>query len=95
MVKFRLAVMLCIVLACLFVGGLPLSSVVTPASREPKNEQTIWALEQSYWRYVQENNLPAYLEGCGTGISSAGLRSVRCLSTRTTSSVVMTCINPH
>jgi hypothetical protein len=61
MVKFRLAVVLCALLASLLIGGLPLSSVVTSAAQQSENEQTIWHLEQGYWRYVEEDNLPAYL----------------------------------
>jgi len=61
MVRFRLAVILCILPACLLIGGLPLSSVVTSATQQSENEQTIWHLEQAYWRYVEEDNLPAYL----------------------------------
>lgn len=44
-------------LACLFV----FSTSATRGSSVSGNEQTIWELEHSYWRYVQENNLPAYL----------------------------------
>lgn len=46
------------VLVCVFV----FSSSVTRGSSASENEQTIWELEHSYWHYVQENNIPAYLK---------------------------------
>lgn len=49
-------VMLC-VLTCVFMFS-PAVVIGSPAS---ENEQTVWNLEHSYWHYVQENNLPAYL----------------------------------
>lgn len=44
--------------ACLLVV-CPLVSAAPPAS---KSEQTIWDLEHSYWKYVQQNDLSAYLQ---------------------------------
>lgn len=56
MVKSRLVVIVCLVLACLLAASL----VATALSRD-QDEQTIWKLEHDYWRYVQDNNLSAYL----------------------------------
>jgi len=49
-------VMVC-VLVCVFV----FSPAAMIGSSTSENEQTVWGLEHSYWRYVQENNLSAYL----------------------------------
>lgn len=40
-------------------AGAP-SSGSTVSSAATANEQVIWYLEHAYWRYVQDNNLPAY-----------------------------------
>lgn len=40
---------------------LSVSPVGTIPSRASENEQTLWNLEHAYWRYVQDNDLPAYL----------------------------------
>jgi ketosteroid isomerase-like protein len=37
-----------------------LSSNATVSSQGSKDEQTIWDLEHSYWRYVESNDLAAY-----------------------------------
>ena len=49
------------VMACLFASALAVSSVGTMPSRASENEQTLWNLEHAYWRYVQDNDLPAYV----------------------------------
>jgi ketosteroid isomerase-like protein len=46
---------------CVLVLFFVFSLSVTRSSSVSGNEQTIWELEHSYWRYVQENNFPAYL----------------------------------
>ncbi len=53
----------------LFVGVSILNLLfVTPgcisaeASRAQGDEQTLWSLEHSYWRYVQNNDLAAYVD---------------------------------
>jgi ketosteroid isomerase-like protein len=37
-----------------------MSSAGKFSSQTPENEQTVWNLEHDYWRYVQDNDLPAY-----------------------------------
>jgi type II secretory pathway pseudopilin PulG len=58
MLNRRMAVILCIVMS-LLASGLAVSSQAQ--SRTSENEQAVWKLEHSYWRYVQNNDLPAYL----------------------------------
>jgi hypothetical protein len=41
-----------------FLGVTLQGTTQTPAS---KNEQTLWKLEQDYFRYVEDNNLQGYL----------------------------------
>ena len=41
-----------------------LSPLVTTESPVSKSEQTIWELEHSYWRYVQENNRRRFHAAC-------------------------------
>jgi len=48
-------------MACLLAGALAVSSEGTIPSRASENQQTLWKLEHAYWRYVQDNGLPAYL----------------------------------
>jgi ketosteroid isomerase-like protein len=60
MLLHRLTVMLYVVLGCLLMSGVSRFSTVNVPSRDSKSDQTIWDLEQAYWRYVQENNLSAY-----------------------------------
>ena len=54
-----------LVIFCMFAGMLtglfPSLLSEMRGSSVPANEQAIWDLEHSYWRYVQENNLSAYL----------------------------------
>jgi Domain of unknown function (DUF4440) len=49
------------VMPCLLIGGLALSSVGTIRAQTSKDEQALWKREHDYWRYVQENDLKAYL----------------------------------
>ncbi len=49
------------VMACLLAGAFSVLSVGTVQSQASENEQTLWNLEHAYWRYVQDNNLGAYL----------------------------------
>jgi ketosteroid isomerase-like protein len=58
MLNRRMAVILCVVMS-LLASGLAVSSQAQ--SRTSKNEQAVWKLEHSYWRYVQNNDLSAYL----------------------------------
>jgi ketosteroid isomerase-like protein len=60
MSKYRMALVLC-VMACLFAGAPAVSSPGTIQSPSSQNEQSLWNLEHAYWRYVQDNDLPAYL----------------------------------
>jgi ketosteroid isomerase-like protein len=60
MPKYRMVVLLS-VLACLFAGAFSVISAEKRQSQALENEQTLWNLEHEYWRYVQENDLPAYL----------------------------------
>jgi hypothetical protein len=48
-------------MACFSAGVASLSSGGRPSSQTSENEQTLWNLEHEYWRYVQDNNLSAYL----------------------------------
>ncbi len=58
--NYRMALLLC-VMACLLGGALAVSSAGTLQSQASENEQALWNLEHAYWRYVQDNDLPAYL----------------------------------
>ena len=49
------------VMSCLSAGVLAVSSVGTAQSQASENEQAVRKLEHTYWRYVQDNDLPAYL----------------------------------
>src|SRR5713226_4609328 len=60
MPNYRMALLLC-VMACLLGGALAVSSAATLQSQASENEQALWNLEHAYWRYVQDNDLPAYL----------------------------------
>jgi ketosteroid isomerase-like protein len=53
---FAARVMVC----CLASASGVYSARETPV-RVPENEQALWKLERAYWRYVQDNNLTAYL----------------------------------
>src|SRR5258706_4338784 len=57
MLNGRLGIVLPFLLAALLVVSLQ-GTTQTEAS---ENEQTLWKLEHTYWNYVQENDLPAYL----------------------------------
>lgn len=50
---------------CAMVCVLAYVFVISPAavigSPGSENEQSVWDLEHSYWHYVQENNVSAYL----------------------------------
>jgi ketosteroid isomerase-like protein len=49
------------VVVCLLAGASAISSGETIQAQASDNEQTVWNLEHDYWRYVQDNNLAAYL----------------------------------
>lgn len=49
------------VIVCALACVVVLSSSATRGSLLSANEQRIWELEHAYWRYVQENDLGAYL----------------------------------
>jgi ketosteroid isomerase-like protein len=49
------------VMLFLLAGALPISSGETAKSQASEDEQAVWNLEHSYWRYVQDNDLPTYL----------------------------------
>jgi len=49
------------VLACLVGGAFSVISAEKFQAQESENKQALWNLEHEYWRYVQNNNLPAYL----------------------------------
>jgi ketosteroid isomerase-like protein len=44
----------------LSIRGLTLASEARTPGQESKEEETLWNLERAYWRYVQDNDLPAY-----------------------------------
>ncbi len=48
------------VMVCLLAGAMAVSSARTIQSQASENEQTLWNLEDAYWRYVQDNDLPSY-----------------------------------
>jgi ketosteroid isomerase-like protein len=48
-------------MACLLGGAVAMSSAGTAHAQASQTEQALWKLEHSYWRYVQDNDLPAYL----------------------------------
>jgi ketosteroid isomerase-like protein len=58
MLNRRMAVILCMMIS-LLASGLAVSSQAQ--SRTSENEQAVWKLEHDYWRYVQNNDLSAYL----------------------------------
>jgi ketosteroid isomerase-like protein len=49
------------VTVCLLAGTSATASGETVQSQASNNEQKIWNLEHDYWRYVEDNNLSAYL----------------------------------
>jgi hypothetical protein len=49
------------VMACFLASAVAVSSVEGIPSRASEDEQTLWNLERAYWRYVQDNDLTAYL----------------------------------
>lgn len=56
----RMAVMLR-VMACFLSSALAVCSVGGMPPPASESEQTLWKLEHAYWRYVQDDDLPAYL----------------------------------
>ena len=50
------------VLTFLFVGVVLISSGGRIEAQVSESEETLWKLEHDYFRYVEENNLTAYLE---------------------------------
>ena len=60
MPNFRIALLLRVV-ACLLAGALAVSSAGTAQPQASGSEQALWKLEHTYWRYVQDNDLRAYL----------------------------------
>jgi hypothetical protein len=61
MQNYRMALVLR-VMACLLAGAFSVLSVGAIQTQASENEQTLWDLEHAYWRYVQDNNLAAYLD---------------------------------
>jgi hypothetical protein len=49
------------VMTFLFVGVLLIFSVGRIEAQASESEQTLWKLEHDYFRYVEDNNLTAYL----------------------------------
>src|SRR5208283_1840903 len=49
------------VMMSLVAGATAISSAQTTKSQASADEQKIWNLEHDYWRYVEDNNLSAYL----------------------------------
>lgn len=49
-----------ILLGLLSIAEVTLASEAAIPSQASEDEQTLWNLEQAYWRYVQDNNLAAY-----------------------------------
>lgn len=60
MPKYRMARVMC-VLAYFLTGAFAVSSPGTIQSPTSQSEQSLWNLEHDYWRYVQNNDLTAYL----------------------------------
>jgi ketosteroid isomerase-like protein len=58
--KYHFPLVLCLS-ACLFLGAPAVSSPGIKQSLSSPNEQSLWSLEHAYWRYVQDNDLPAYI----------------------------------
>ena len=56
----RLGVVLCLG-ACLLASALAVSSGAAPQLQPAPNEQSLWRLENAYWRYVQNNDLKSYI----------------------------------
>lgn len=46
---------------CLLVGASAIAPGQTMPAQVSGDEQKVWNLEHDYWRYVQDNNLTAYL----------------------------------
>jgi ketosteroid isomerase-like protein len=55
----RMLLVLCVMMGSLLAGSA--SSEGKTQTQTSKNEQALWNLEHIYWRYVQDNNLSAYL----------------------------------
>jgi ketosteroid isomerase-like protein len=49
------------VMVCLLAGASAISPGETIQSQTSATDQVLWNLEHDYWRYVQVNNLTAYL----------------------------------
>ena len=49
-----------VLVSLLTISGLTLASEATTPGQGSKEEETLWNLERAYWRYVQDNDLPAY-----------------------------------
>jgi ketosteroid isomerase-like protein len=61
MPKYRTVVLL-LLMAGLLAGAFSVISAKKLPSQATENEQTLWNLEHEYWRHVQDNDLPAYVE---------------------------------
>jgi len=60
MTNYRMVRVLCL-MACLLASAVAVSSEGTIQAQASENEQALWNLEHAYWRYVQGNDLAAYL----------------------------------
>jgi ketosteroid isomerase-like protein len=60
MLYCRMAIVLRVTI-CLLVGVLAIPSGATAQPRASQDEEALWNLEHAYWRYAQDNDLPAYL----------------------------------
>ena len=60
MPRYRKVVLLTMI-ACLVAGAFSVISAGKPQPQASATEQTLWNLEHDYWRYVQNNDLPAYI----------------------------------
>jgi ketosteroid isomerase-like protein len=56
----RFALVMCVVV-CLIATALAISSGAVPQSQPAPAEQSLWRLENAYWRYVQQNDLKSYI----------------------------------
>ncbi len=59
MTNYRIVPVL-LVTICLALGVFLATAQEPTKSQASQDEQTVWNLERAYWRYVQDNDLPAY-----------------------------------
>ncbi|HXQ98422.1 MAG TPA: nuclear transport factor 2 family protein [Candidatus Limnocylindrales bacterium] len=60
MLKNRTVFSVCLLVG-LSIAAMSVSSIAAHPAQVSASDQRIWSLEHDYWRYVQDNNLAAYL----------------------------------